>query len=296
MTSYLVSISTFCAIYLLLSFGLTLQYGFTGLMNFGVVGFYAIGAYGGARLAPLGVPGAVTLLAAALIAALCAIPLGLLSLRLRDDYLAVVTLAFAEVVRLVIANEAWLTRGTQGIPNVPQPFQFAMYGAQQWLFLGLVILLNVLAARVLTSIVRSPFGRTIRAIRDDEVALRSLGKDPSRFKTQVFMIGSAFFGLAGALQAEYLTYISPEQFLPIITFYVWMAILIGGVGRIGGALFGTAFLVLLLEGSRFARDALPMISEVQLASVRLMLIGAVIIFVTIYAPEGILGAKADARR
>lgn len=291
MEAYLVSLSIFCLIYLLLGLGLNLQYGFTGLMNFGVVGFYALGAYISALLTLRGYPIYVGLAAATIGAALSAIPLGLLSLRLRDDYLAVLTLAFAEVVRLVLANEAWLTKGTQGIPNIPQPFESLPYASQQWAFLSLLVGLNLLAAWALVRVVQSPFGRTITAIRDDEVAVKSLGKDPTIFKTQVFMIGSGLFGLAGALQGHYLTYISPEQFLPIITFYVWMAVLMGGVGRLGGSLLGTAFLVLLLEGSRFARDAFPMISELHLASLRLMAIGLAIIIFTIYRPEGILGER-----
>lgn len=292
MDAYLVSLAIFCLIYLLLGLGLNLQYGFTGLMNFGVVGFYGLGAYISALLALKGWPLPIAFLAATLGSAVAAIPLGLLSLRLRDDYLAVLTLAFAEVVRLVLANEAWLTKGTQGLANIPQPFQQLPYGMQQWAFLALLVVVNVAAAWVLVRIVKSPFGRTITAIRDDEIAVKSLGKDPTVFKTQVFMIGSGLFGLAGALQGHYLSYISPEQFLPIITFYVWMAILIGGVGKLSGSLLGTVFLVLLLEGSRFARDIIPAVSEPQLASLRLMAIGLAIIVFTVYRPEGILGEKA----
>jgi branched-chain amino acid transport system permease protein len=287
--AYLVSLTIFCLIYLLLGLGLNLQYGFTGLMNFGVVGFYALGAYTSALLTVHGYSIVIGLVAAIIGSAIAAIPLGILSLRLRDDYLAVLTLAFAEVVRLVLSNEAWLTKGTQGIANIPQPFQQLPYWSQQWAFLGVLLVLNAVAAWALVRIVKSPFGRTITAIRDDEIAVKSLAKDPTVYKIQVFMIGSGLFGLAGALQAHYLTYISPEQFLPIITFYVWMAILMGGVGNLGGSLLGTAFLVLLLEGSRFARDAFPMVSEIHLASLRLIAIGTAIIVFTIYRPQGILG-------
>lgn len=291
MDAYIVSLSIFCLIYLLLALGLNLQYGFTGLMNFGVVGFYGVGAYISALLTLKGAPIFVGLTAAVIGAAIAAIPLGLLSLRLRDDYLAVLTLGFAEVVRLVLANEIWLTNGTQGLANIPQPFQNLSYSAQPAAFLALLVVLTAIAAWVLVRIVKSPFGRTITAIRDDEIAVKSIGKDPTIFKTEVFMIGAGLSGLAGALQAHYLTYISPEQFLPIITFYVWMAVLIGGVGRLSGALLGTLFLVVLLEGSRFARDLVPAVSELHLASLRLMAIGAAIVVFTIYRPEGLLGVK-----
>ncbi len=293
MDAYLVALASFGLIYLLLVVGLNLQYGFAGLTNFGVVGFYALGAYTAAILATRGVPVPLALAGAMIVAMLPAFLLGLLSLRLRDDYLAVVTLGFAELVKLVVTNEAWLTRGTHGIPDIP-PLVAADL-APAWrpvVELGVLLAINVVALYAIWRIVRSPFGRAIFAIREDETAVIALGKDPLGFKIKAFMIGAALAGLAGGLQAHHLSYISPEQFLPILTFYVWIAVLIGGVGTLSGTVVGTAILILLLEGSRFLRDLIPGVSETDLASARLMVVGIAIVVVTIHRPEGIMGRAA----
>lgn len=138
-------------------------------------------------------------------------------------------------------------------------------------------------------IVKSPFGRMIEAIRDNEDAVKALGKDPARFKIQVLVLGAVLAGLAGGFYAHYIGYVSPDQFLPIVTFYVWMAIIMGGVGRISGALLGTLLLMGFLEGSRFLRDLLPFISAVEMASIRIGVVGLALILFTLYRPQGLMG-------
>lgn len=289
MEGYLLAVGTIGGIYALLALGLNLQYGYTGLINFGVVALYAIGAYTSALLSMHGVPFALDMAAGALLAAACAWPLGVICLRLRDDYLAIVTLAFAEIVRTVIVSEDWLTAGARGLPGIPRPFASLGPVAAGLAYLGLVLVMVAGGVLVTIGLVRSPFGRLIQAIRDDEDAVRSIGKSPAGSKLVVFMIGAGMTGLAGALYAHYLTYISPDQFVPLLTFYVWIAVIMGGAGRIGGALAGAALLTLFLEGSRFLRDALPFIPEVQMASLRLAAIGLALILFTIYRPQGLLG-------
>jgi len=292
MDGYLIAVGTIGGIYALLALGLNLQYGYTGLINFGVVAMYAIGAYTSALLAMRGVPFAIAMTAGAMMAAVCAWPLGVICLRLRDDYLAIVTLAFAEIVRTVIVSEEWLTAGPRGLPGIPRPFAGMSPEAAGIAYLGLVAAAVAAGMAITGGLVRSPFGRLIRAIRDDEDAVRSIGKSPARAKLVVFMIGAGLTGLAGALYAHYLTFISPDQFVPLLTFYVWIAVIMGGAGRIGGALAGAALLTLFLEGSRFLRDAMPFIPEVQMASLRLAVIGLALILFTIYRPEGLLGRPA----
>ena len=289
---YLLAVGTMGGIYALLALGLNLQYGYTGLINFGVVALYAIGAYTSALLALQGVPILLAMAAGTLLAALCAWPLGVICLRLRDDYLAIVTLAFAEIVRTVIVSEDWLTSGPRGLPGIPRPF--ATWGSQPAAaaYFALVLLAVATCVLVTVGLVRSPFGRLIQAIRDDEDAVRSVGKRPARAKLVVFAIGSGMTGLAGALYAHYLTYISPDQFVPLLTFYVWIAVIMGGAGRIGGAIAGAALLTLFLEGSRFLRDVLPFVSDVQMASLRLAVVGLGLILFTIYRPQGLLGRGA----
>jgi branched-chain amino acid transport system permease protein len=292
MTAYLVAVGIVALIYMLLAIGLNLQYGYTGLINFGVVAFFAIGAYASALLTLGGWPLAPAFVVAMIVAAIVAYPIGLLSLRLSDDYLAVVTLGFAEVVRLVIQEERWLTQGVQGLPGIPRLFHSLGVGQYAEIAtLAVLALCNLAAIGLMLHLARSPYGRLIQAIRDDEVAVEAIGKDPRRLKVQVFMLGAGLAGLAGAFYAHFVTYLSPDQFLSLVTFYVWIAVIIGGPGRTTGAVAGSLILMVFLEGSRFARDWVPGVSEVQMASVRLALIGLALILFTLYRPQGIMGAR-----
>lgn len=294
MEAYLIAIAIIAAIYVLLALGLTLQYGMTGIINFGHVGFFAVGAYVAALLAAQGWHPLPAFLAAGLLAAATAWPLGIVSLRLREDYFAIVSLGFSEIVRLVVTSEKWLTNGVQGIPGIPKLFSGLGVGLTNSLaVLAALVAVNALAILAMRRIVASPFGRMIEAIRDNEDAVKALGKDPAGFKVQVLMLGAFLAGLAGGFYAHYIGYISPDQFVPLVTFQIWMAVIMGGVGRVSGALAGTLILMLFLEGSRFLRDILPFISEVEMASVRLGLVGLALILFTIYRPQGLMG---EARR
>ncbi len=291
MEGYLLAVGIIGAIYMLLTLGLNLQYGFTGLINFGHVGFFAIGAYTSALLVMQGVPMVFGFAAAMATAALAAWPIGLLSLRLRIEYLAIVTLGFSEAVRLVIINESWLTNGVHGVTGIPTLGQEAAgLGLSPSLFTFiLLVAANALAILASRRLVASPFGRVIEAIRDDEDAVRALGKDPGGFKVRVFMIGAALAGLAGAFYAHYIAYLGPDQFLPLLTFYIWVAMVMGGAGKVSGAAIGTAALVVFLEGSRFLRDILPGVSAVEMASVRLGVVGLLLVLLMLYRPGGIMG-------
>jgi branched-chain amino acid transport system permease protein len=293
MDAYLVAVGSVVLIYALLAIGLNLQYGETGLINFGHVAFFALGAYTSALLALRGWPLPVTFAVAAAVAAVAAVPLGLAALRLRADYLAIVTLGFSETVRLVLQEERAITHGVQGVPGIPK-----LFGALGGRSTDLAILLALLAAVALAAwathlLKASPFGRLLRAIRDNEAAITALGKDPARYKIQVFMFGAALAGIAGAFYAHFITFISPEQFVPLVTFYVWMSIILGGVGSLRGSLAGTLMLVAFLEGSRFIRDLVPGVAEVQMASVRLAIVGLALILFVLYRPQGLFGRRAN---
>ncbi|MGN6458932.1 MAG: branched-chain amino acid ABC transporter permease [Achromobacter mucicolens] len=293
MESYLIAISIGILIYMLMALGLSLHYGFTGLVNFGHVGFFAIGSYTSALLALQGVPIPLAMVGATLLTALAAWPLGIVALRLGSDYLAIVTLGFSESVRMMLQSEEWLTRGMHGLPGIPRMYEGWLPAAQ----IDLAIMLTLLVVNgavfwLVTRVVKSPFGRVIEAVRDNEVAVRALGKDPARFKTRSLMLGAGLAGLAGAFQAHYLTFLSPEQFVPLITFYIWIAIFVGGANRLLGVALGTVIMVGFLEGSRFVRDFVGGISEVQMASVRIWVIGMALILIVLYRPQGILGTKA----
>jgi branched-chain amino acid transport system permease protein len=293
MLAYLVAVAIIFGIYALLTLSLDLHYGFTGLINFGHVGFFAIGAYTSAIATLNGLPYIAGFTAAAALAALAAWPLGLLALRLREDYLAIVTLAFSEIVRVIVTAEKWLTRGTQGLPDIPRPFASLGSGYAEIAYLGLVAIIVLAAVLLIRHLIKSPFGRLIQAIRDDEVTVTALGKDPAGAKIRIFMIGAAIAGVAGALYAHYITYIVPDQFTPLVTFYVWMAMILGGVGRISGALLGTAILISIFEGSRMLRDLVPGILQVEMANLRLALVGLLLVMFVLYRPNGLLASRSD---
>lgn len=295
MEAYLLAIAITALVYVLLTLGLNFQYGFTGLINFGYVGFFALGAYATAVCTTrMGWPAWTGFAIGIAVSMALAWPIGRVALRLRDDYLAIVTLGFSEIVRLVIVSEKQITNGNQGIAGVPKLFSgwFGPVGSD--VVLAVVLALACAAvALLMRAIVRSPYGRLIQAIRDDETALLALGKEPARYKTQVLMVGAAIAGLAGSFYAHYIGFVTPEQFVPIITFQVWMAMIMGGVGRLRGAVAGAFLLLAVLEGSRVARDLMPSVSEVAMSSARLAIIGLALILFIRFRPEGLLGAKRD---
>ena len=291
MTAYLCAIGIIALIYCVLALGLNLQFGLTRLVNFGVVAFFAVGAYTSGLLSLQGVPLPLCFVAAGLLSGLLALPIGLLSLRLRDDYLAIVTLGFSEAVRISIQQESWLTHGVQGLPGLPKLYASWGSASDMAIFVTLLVLVGLVSWGTVR-LARSPFGRLLKAIGDDEAALSALGKDPAWFKVQVFMLGAALAGLAGAFYAHFITFITPEQFIPLITFYVWMGLVMGGTGTVRGAVFGSLLLMVFLEGSRFAKDWVPGVSEVGMASLRLAAVGLALILVTLYRPDGLFGGKA----
>ncbi len=294
MTAYLVAMLILAGIYCLLALGLNLHWGYTGLINFGHVGFFAIGAYTSAlATTALAWPIPAGFVAAVALAGASAYPLGLVSIRLRTDYLAIVTLGFSEVIRAFLVNERWLTKGTQGLSYIPRPFQQLPTGLNEVVFLIVVLLLLAAAFWMVRRLGRSPFGRTLEAIRENEEAAQSLGKYVASFKIRSFVIGAAIAGAAGSLYAHYINYVVPEQFLPLVTFYVWMAVILGGSGSNRGVILGTLVLMLFLEGSRFVKDFIPFVSDVKLAALRFMAVGLGLVGLLLYRPQGILGRRED---
>jgi len=289
MLSYLLAISIQVGILMILTLALNVQYGMTGLINFGLVAFYALGAYAGGLTTVAGLPIAAGLLVAAAIGTLASLPLGVAAVRLKAEYLAIVTLGFAELVRLAALNEQWLTRGTTGLGGIPRPFQDQPPVVQGALFLAVVVALIVVFVLVCRRLTVSPYGRILAAIRDNEAAVSAIGKNPNRFKIQILAIGSGAAAVAGALQAHYIGYVSPDQFVAHVTFMAWMAMILGGTGRVSGSLIGAFVIMLFFEGSRFLRDIAPWISEVEMASVRLAIVGLLLILATLYRPQGIVG-------
>lgn len=288
MSAYLIAILTLVVIAALAGLALNIQWGMCGMINFGLAGFYMLGAYTCALLATSGVWPMAGLGVAVLACALASALVSLISIRLSEDYLAIVTLGFAECLRLAVLHEDWLTQGALGIPGIPRPF-FALVGADAYgaFFLGLCLLLLATVYLWFSLLTRAPFGRLMRAVREDPVVVATLGKNVLWVRVRAFAVGGAVAGLAGGLHAFYFTYIDPAQFGPIITAYAFMAVIAGGRGSHAGLLIGAFSVMVLLEGSRFLKDFIPVLDAGQLAAVRLILIGLGLIALLIFLPNGI---------
>jgi branched-chain amino acid transport system permease protein len=294
MLAYLTAIATLVGVRALVTLGLNVQWGLTGLVNLGAVAFFGVGAYTAALLAVAGTPLLLAWPAAIGLATAAGAALAMVALRLREDYLAIVTLGFGEVLRLFLLNEAWLTRGANGVTGIPRPLHAWFGGHYDVFYFVLVLAAVALVYLLLERLRRSPFGRVLRAIREDEIVAAVAGKPVFRFKVQAFALGAGVAGLAGILFAHYLAYIEPNMFLPQESLFVWLALILGGSGNNRGALLGSAVLLGLLEGSRFAKDVIPFLTGVRLAAAQQILVGVVLVVLMIRRPEGLLPEKPGA--
>ena len=297
----LVFTGIFASIYALLSLGLNLQWGYTGLFNVGIAGFYAIGAYTSAllttppspyHLGGLHLPMPVGILGALLASGLLAYLVGRPTLRLREDYLAIATVSIAETLRLVLKNAAWLTNGVQGLRDIPRPLQQAFGSFYDLWYLGL--LLSIVAGVYLASerLIRSPWGRVLKAIREDEAVAASVGKNVLRFKMQALLLGAMMMGLGGSLYAHYVKFISPDTFNPLMgTFLVWVMLMAGGSGNNRGAVVGAAVIWGLWSLSDILTNRLPAPLDTRASYLRVMLIGFVLQGILLKRPQGLVPEK-----
>ncbi len=429
MQGYIVSLVIFTGIFALFSLGLNLQWGFTGLINFGHVAFMTVGAYTTVLLSLKGVPLVVAVAIGALFSALLGLLIGFSTLRLREDYLAIVTIGVAEVVRLVVLNEEWLTKGARGIPGYPLPLAgfrptvfsklmmillltavtaygfwrlwlwlqgnlrtaplspaivnalllggyaiaviLLLYGTgaiahalktaktinpgllglsvlatfvaivalavwvgrqlltrlSNWqpgalvltgfvcvlgglwfyiigatalynydykagLMLVLVITLAILYA-LLERLVQSPWGRVLKAIREDEEVARALGKNVFWYKLQALMIGGAIAGIAGAFYTWQLTFINPDSFTTLVTFQAWTIVVVGGAGSNAGTLLGAIIFWSYTTLTRFTLEDIVPLDAAQLGAFRIMTIGLILMILMVLRPQGVLGNQDE---
>ncbi|MBB6466119.1 branched-chain amino acid transport system permease protein [Aminobacter lissarensis] len=301
--SYLVFFLTVALILGIATLGLNLQWGGTGLFNAGIVGFYAIGAYTFAILtAPprpelvgnFELPWIVGLVGAMAAAALAALITGLATVRLRGDYLAVATFGIAITIQLVATNFEALTGGTMGIASIPNPFRglFATPLANNFGYLAVVVVILAVAYVALERIARSPWGRVLKAIREDEVAAETLGKNTRSFRLQAFVIGSTLMGLAGALYTSFIGFISPFDFLPILTFQIWAMLIVGGSGNNRGAILGAIVVwgIWSVVGAA-ASKLLPVQLQIYGGAAQSMIIGLALVLVLLLRPRGLIGER-----
>lgn len=367
---YLVSLIIFISIYALFGLGLNLQWGFTGLINFGHVAFMAVGAYTTVLLSLQGVPLFIGALIGAALAALLGLFVGVSTLRLREDYLAIVTIGLSEMIRLIVNNQElpvgngqWRS-GVFGLQGFPLPFnnvtlnpflQFILIavltliaglgGWQLWRWIskqlqqakvrqstpvgslimaivggilglivyivGLISLLDsnnftyktglmVVLLLVLTVVfwglerlVSAPWGRVLKAIREDEQIPKALGKNVFWYKLQSLMLGGAIAGFAGAFYAWQLATVYPDNFQPQITFDAWTIVILGGAGNNYGTLLGAIIYWAYFEGTRFILPGLLPFDDARLGAFRIMVIGLLLIILMMVRPQGILGKKEE---
>jgi branched-chain amino acid transport system permease protein len=290
MDNYVIAMVTFAGFYALMALGLNLVWGMTGMINLGLVGFFATGAYVSALTTKrLGWPMVLGLVAAVLLAAGAGVVMAMITARLRGDYLAIITLGFSEVVRITASNEIWLTNGTDGISGIFGPGRGTLTPAAfNVLYLAIVSVFVAAAFLLLQRVRHSPYGRVLRAIRDDDQVAAVAGKRVIAFKVQAFAVSSGIIGLAGALYGHYTSFIAPETFVPLLTIYVVLALTAGGTGNNVGAVVGALIIVLFLEGTRFMTGWIPALKPVQIAAVREFMIGASLIVVLRCRPAGLL--------
>ena len=429
MVGYLVSLVIFTGVFALFSLGLNLQWGFTGLINFGHVAFMTVGAYTTVLLSLQGVPLIIAVAAGAALSALLGLIIGLSTLRLREDYLAIVTIGVSEVVRLIALNEEWLTRGPRGVYSYPLPLAnftpnlptklvmialltfvvgVAYWQLWQWMtrqfrqtsrpllikntliwsgyasslvillygigvtaqrlkaantlppaVLGLLLLAAVVGVgflctwvsrqmlprmpewkkglTLLTAIacailgfliygagaialydysykaglmlllilvlalifwrlewaVRSPWGRVLKAIREDEEIPRALGKNVFWYKLQSLMLGGLIAGIAGAFYAWQLTFMNPDGFIPLITFQAWTIVVLGGAGNNVGTLLGAVIFWAYNTATRFVLHDIVPLDDARLGAFRIMVIGLLLMVLMVWRPQGLLGKKEE---
>jgi len=289
---FLIYLLTMIGIYSLLAMSLNFQVGFTGLINFGQVAFFCIGAYASSLLViKAGAPLILGFLGGMALSGLFGYIISIPTKSLKADYWAIATLAGGEVVRLIALNEGWLTEGPFGVMSISQPLRWLFSKDTYPLFyLLLVVACMAVVYFVLSLLTNSPFGRNLKAIRDEEDLCLSLGKNTRKLKLQAMVVAGMVAGLGGALFAHYITYISPENFRPIETFLMWAMIIVGGRGNHLGAILGAVVIQLFNVSTRFIGGYVPLGAD-SMAALRMIIIGVLIVLFLLYTPEGLIKEK-----
>lgn len=292
----------------IVALGLNLQWGYTGLFNAGIAGFYAVGAYTHAiittppradLIANMGLPWPLGIAGAMAVTALAAWIIGLATIRLRGDYLAISTFGIAVTIQLVTLNFEALTGGSQGFTGIPRPL-YGIFGspfAFNLFYFALLLLVVALVYWGLERILRSPWGRVLKAVREDETAAIALGKSAITFRLQSFVIGSTLMGLAGALYVSFIGFVSPFDFLPILTFQIWAMVIVGGSGNNKGALLGALTVWLIWASSGVAITKLvPPAHAAQGGAIQVILIGLMLVLALLFRPRGLIGEETMVSR
>jgi branched-chain amino acid transport system permease protein len=276
----------------ILAISLDIALGYTGLFNIAHAALWGVGAYAsGLLVLHAGLPFWSGILMGGLIAGIFSLVLGLSVSRIRGDYLALVTLGFGVIVVDVARNWVELTGGPRGLPGIPYASIFGFIIADPLSYFGVVIIILLLSYFMLYRVVRSPFGRILEGIREDELAASSLGINTNLYKLKAFMLSSFLAGVAGSLYAHYLAFIDPNRFSIMVSFEIISMVIIGGVASLRGPLLGAILFVSLPELLRILE-----LTSVQVGALRQIIFSMLILLVVIYRPKGILGRSVLLKR
>jgi len=282
---YLVHLLILVGIYSILGLSLNLIVGYTGLLSVTHAAFYGIGAYATAiLLTELGFNFFISLIAGGLLAAVIAWFIGLVLSKFDDDYYALVSLGFNVIVFSIFLNWQSLTRGPLGIPGIARPEAFGFSFSTPLAFLMLTVITLLLSWLVSSFIVRSSFGRVLKAIRDDEQAIEVFGYNTHHYKLVIFTAGAVLAAVAGALFASYISFIDPSTFTLDESIFLLAVIILGGLASLRGSVAGAAVLIILPELLRFV--GFP--AEIA-AQMRQVVYGVILILLMLYRPQGLLG-------
>lgn len=293
---------TVAGIYAVFVLGLQVQVGDTGLLNFGHVGFMAVGAYSMGLMVTNGVPTLISIPIAVLLAAAFGVLIGLPTLRLRGDYFAIVTIAAGEIFRILVQNQQDITGGTLGLSKASGGWRSFNRDILGWLKdMGITVDRQVpllvitwttvlLVALMLVRAGRSPWRRALRAVRENEDAVAAAGKPVFQLKLQSLGLGAGIAGLAGVLFTLLQTSLYPENFEPIVTFIGFAILILGGIGSYFGVVVGSIVISFIISGVRFLDFPL---SADKVAALRFIVIGLIIMGMMAFRPQGLFGKKEE---
>jgi len=282
---YLIHLAILFAIYAILGISLNLVVGYAGLLSVTQSAFYGLGAYATAiLLTSYGVNFFLSVILGMLVAGIVSFAIGLVLSKFEGDYYAIVSFGFNIIVFSIFLNWQELTRGPLGIPGISKPILFGLDFSQNIVFLVLALIILVIIYFVSRFIVNSPFGRILKAIREDEKAIQVFGYRTSFYKSIIFVIGAMMTAVAGSLFASYITFIDPSSFTLNESIFILAIIILGGLANLRGSILGALFLILLPEILRFVGfpDSIA-------AQMRQVVYGAILVLLMLYRPQGLVG-------
>ncbi|MEK7172083.1 MAG: branched-chain amino acid ABC transporter permease [Patescibacteria group bacterium] len=289
---YFLTIATLILIFIILNQSYNLIIGYTGMVHLGHVAFMAIGAYTSAILTTAyGTPFWFGLLSGVILAALAGLLLGIPTVRFRDDYLVAATLGMGEIIKIILINERQFTGGSTGIPAIAPPDFFGLVLKNNFYLFIFTLVITALIMLFVWRLTHSPFGKTLEAVREDETAAKSLGKNTNLIRLQILIIGAGIAGLSGVLYAHTTQFIDPNVFDVHRMIFVLLQVVFGGSGTFWGPVVGTVTLFTVFETMRF----LPLPPHIM-GPMRWIIYSLILILIIIFKPTGIMGKKLVRKR